>query len=187
MTLTPTKDEAATVWWQASKRFFDGVDDIDPPTFQVQDGDRPRHQDPSDCPPDFSPFRDQGGENFPRSPSPTRPTKMPRIHSSPLSTRSNRVTSAYNVAHDLQGELDSLRAIVSPLQKDVIELQSLREEVLSLKEKVSALEPLRDQVLSLKEKVSALEPLQDQVLSLKEEVSALRTLHGQVKKTILIY
>ena len=178
MTLTPTKREAESDWWQASRRFFDGVDDMDPPIIQRDPSLPPQdNQDnrPPNSPPSSFPRCDGANSppssflrydraNSPRSPSPTRPTKMPRIHSSHFSPQGNHVTSTDPEIAALRDELRSLRDIVEPLQKEVIALRPLEVEVRSLREEVSALRPLEVEVRSLREEITALRSLDDAVM-----------------------
>nr|XP_043628183.1 uncharacterized protein LOC122599696 isoform X2 [Erigeron canadensis] len=137
-TLTPTEAEAATEWWQASKRFFDGTDDQDLSVFEDRDGG------PDDSSPwhrEKSPYQD----NSPRDQSPQKSDfpyrKKQRIHMSPRSPplRDESATSGplINTLLDEVWELREIVSLVSPLQKEV---RLLEDKVSSLQEEVRVLQ-----------------------------------------------
>ncbi|KAE8654177.1 hypothetical protein F3Y22_tig00117056pilonHSYRG01052 [Hibiscus syriacus] len=112
--LTPTEAELATDWWQASKRFFDGTDDEQPPLLE-----------PSPHP-ELSPHPERP-KNMPRRLSPCSPPPPPR-----------------DELGELRDEVNALREEVGTLRKDDgawrVEVSTLRGEVAALREMVASLQ-----------------------------------------------
>ena len=135
--MTPTDVEGATGWWQGSRRYFDGADDLDLPVFH--DRDASPH-------PEASP------------PSPPCATKKARVHSSSPSSppvvlphlSTNEIGLLRDQVRALVEENVAMRDRVSPLEEEV---RALKEVVCTLGEENDA---LRDRVSPLEEEVRAL-------------------------------
>ncbi|KAE8722406.1 hypothetical protein F3Y22_tig00014064pilonHSYRG00115 [Hibiscus syriacus] len=145
--LTPTEAELATDWWQASKHFFDGTVDEQPPLREPSprpelsphpepSSDRPGYTPPQRHP---SPILSYHRASSPPSPQDRRPAKMPRRLSPcspPLPQRDE--------LGELRDEVNALREEVGTLRKDDgawrVEVSTLRGEVAALREMVASLQ-----------------------------------------------
>ncbi|KAE8655879.1 putative RPM1-interacting protein 4 family protein [Hibiscus syriacus] len=133
--IIPTEAELATDWWQASKRFFDGTDDEQPPLREPSP-----HSEPSPDRPHYtslqrerSPIPSHHRASSPPSPHDRRPTKMPR-HLSPCSPPPR------DELGELHDELNALREEVGTLRDDN---GAWRDEVSTLHGEVAALREMR--------------------------------------------
>ncbi|KAE8685736.1 hypothetical protein F3Y22_tig00111095pilonHSYRG00972 [Hibiscus syriacus] len=145
--MTPTEAELATDWWQASKRFFDGTDDEQPPLWEPSphpelspnpelSPDRPDYTPPQRQP---SPILSHHRASSPTSPQDRRPAKLPR-RLSPCSPP----PPPRDELGELRVEVNALREEVGTLRKDDgvwrVEVSTLRGEVAALREMVASLQ-----------------------------------------------
>ncbi|KAE8688980.1 leucine-rich repeat receptor-like protein kinase [Hibiscus syriacus] len=145
--LTPTEAELATDWWQASKRFFDGTVDEQPPLREPSP--RPElspHPEPSSDRPGYTPPQRQPSPilshhraSSPPSPQDRRPAKMPRRLSPCFPPPPQR-----DELGELRDEVNALREEVGTLRKDDgtwrVEVSTLCGEVAALREMVASLQ-----------------------------------------------
>ncbi|KAE8718273.1 hypothetical protein F3Y22_tig00110015pilonHSYRG00036 [Hibiscus syriacus] len=173
--LTPTEAELATDWWQASKHFFDGTDDEQPPLREPSPHPKPSPDRPEYTPPqrESSPILSHHRASSPPSPHDRRPAKMPRLAKmprrlSPYSPPPPPPPPPRDELGELRNEVNALREEVGTLRDDNgawrVGVSTLRGEVAALREIVASLQndvhTLRNEATVIVEEVSSniLEP-----------------------------
>ncbi|KAE8675809.1 putative protein phosphatase-2c [Hibiscus syriacus] len=139
--LTPTEEELATDWWQASQNFFDGTDDEQHPLPPIREPSP--HLEPSPDRPDYTPLEREPSPipshhraSSPPSPHDRRPAKMPRLLSPCSPPPPQRDES-----RELRDEVNALREEIGTLRDNDgawrVEVSTLRGEVAALREMIS--------------------------------------------------
>ncbi|KAE8711273.1 hypothetical protein F3Y22_tig00110299pilonHSYRG00117 [Hibiscus syriacus] len=142
--LTPTEEELATDWWQASQSFFDGTDDEQHPLPPIREPSP--HLEPSPDRPDYTPLEREPSPipshhraSSPPSPHDRRPAKMPRLLSPCSPPPPQRDES-----RELRDEVNALREEIGTLRDNDgawrVEVSTLRGEVAALREMIVSLQ-----------------------------------------------